>query len=94
MVKNWFSIIPPTLLEVKDTVTDKNSLSIGTNYRMGEPCESSAMQGNIWWFGVFRLSQDRGYQTVRGGCQRRAGGSGTNHGNTSAPAPVHVDRDM
>jgi len=28
---------------------------------MGEPCVSSAMNGNIWRPHVFRFSQDRGY---------------------------------
>jgi len=28
-------------------------------YRIREPWVSTAMTGNIWWFGVFPLSQDR-----------------------------------
>ena len=40
---------------------------------MAEPCVSIAMIGNKWWFDVFRLSPDRGYQTVVRGCPRRAG---------------------
>jgi hypothetical protein len=31
---------------------------------MKELCESSAMKGNKWWFGVFRLSQELGRQIM------------------------------
>jgi hypothetical protein len=34
---------------------------------------SSGMNGNIWWFDVFWLSQDREYQTVVRDGPRRAG---------------------
>ena len=34
---------------------------------------SSAMKGNIWWLCVFRLSQDRGYQTRMRESPPRAG---------------------
>ena len=36
----------------------------GWEYRLKDPCLSSAMNGNIWCFGIFRFSQDLGYQTV------------------------------
>ena len=40
---------------------------------MRESCVSCAMNGNIWWFAVFRLSQDWECQTPVRKCPRRAG---------------------
>ncbi len=42
-------------------LSDKNSLSIRESIGR-KSLVSSAMNGNIWWFGVFRFSAGRGYE--------------------------------